>query len=160
MAIPLHDRDSSAQFLNCKATVKWPEAAEPHHLPNRAMLEACFHHASRWAESNIAPPSAPLMETDADGNLVKDADGNVKGGMRFPDIAVPAETFVSGSGDCSGTGYSLPFSREKLVTLYGTREKYLALYDGAADRLVQQGYILPEGAADLKTNRRWLAPVF
>jgi hypothetical protein len=95
---------------------------------------------------------------------VKDENGNVKGGLRLPDIEVPTETFISaargGARSCASTGYSIAFSREKLVGLYGSRDRYLARYDAVADKLVKDGYILPEGAAQLKLNRRWLAPVF
>lgn len=164
MAIPLRGRETDGGFAACRADQKWPARAETHHVPNRAILEACFHHASRWAVDGVAPPQAPLIETDSSGRIVTDADGNAKGGLRFPDVAVPVETFIPGSRggtrNCAGSGYSLPFSREKLVALYGSREKYLALYDVAADKLVKDGYILSEGAGQLKTNRRWLAPVF
>jgi hypothetical protein len=163
MAIPLRQRDSG-MFAACMEAQKWPAESQPDHVPNRAMLEACFHHASRWAVDGVAPPIAPLIETDAEGTTLKDADGNVKGGLRFPDIAIPVETFISaargGTRSCASTGYSLPFSREKLVALYGSREQYLARYNAVADRLVKDGYILPEGAAQLKSDRRWLAPVF
>ena len=163
MAIPLRGREPDG-FAACRADQNWPARAESHHVPNRAILEACFHHASRWAENGVAPPHAALIETDSSGKIVTDENGNAKGGLRFPDIAVPVETFLpgfrGGSRNCAANGYSLPFSREKLVALYGTREKYLAQYDAAADKLVNDGYILPEGAAQLKTNRRWLAPLF
>jgi hypothetical protein len=142
----------------------WPIGAESHHVRNRAILEACFHHASRWAEEGVAPPRAPLIETDDSGKFLTDENGNIKGGLRLPDIAVPMDTYVPGAqgGEpkCGTGGYSLPFSREKLVALYGTRDKYLAQYDAVSDELVADGYILPEGAEQLKTNRRWLAPVF
>jgi hypothetical protein len=163
MAIPLRGAEAG-NFAACSAAQHWPAEALNEHLPNRAMMEACFHHASRWAVDGIAPPSAPLIEVDSDGVTVKDEDGNVKGGLRFPDIAVPTETFISaargGTKSCASTGYSLAFSREKLVSRYGTRERYLAHYDAVADKLVKDGFILPEGGAQLKSDRRWLAPVF
>jgi len=163
MAIPLRGRDSG-MFAACMAAQKWPVDADPNHVPNRAMLEGCFYHASRWAVDGIVPPRAALIETDSSGKIVIDENGNAKGGLRFPDIAVPAETFIpafrGGSRNCASTGYGLPFSREKLVTLYGTRERYLSQYDEVADKLVKDGYILPEGAMQLKTDRRWSGPVF
>lgn len=163
MAIPLHHYEPS-NFVACSEAQKWPAEALPDHVPNRAMIEACFHHASRWAVDGIAPPRAPLIDVDSEGVPEKDENGNVKGGLRFPDISVPVETFISASRgglrSCASTGYSLMFSRDKLVGLYGSREQYLARYDAAADILVKDGYILPKGAEQLKTNRRWLAPVF
>ena len=163
MAIPLRER-GSGMFAACMAAQNWPAEAQPNHVPNRAMLEACFHHASRWAADGVAPPHAPLIDTDADGKILTDENGNAKGGLRFPDIAVPVETFIpaarGGTRSCASTGYSLPFSREKLVALYSNREQYLALYDAVADKLVKDGFILPKAAAQLKSDRQWLAPVF
>jgi hypothetical protein len=164
MAIPLRRGEGNRSFETCKADQKWPANAEAHRVPNRAILEACFHHASRWAADGVAPPRAALIETDSSGKILLDEHGNAKGGLRVPETSVPVETIIPGDRggrvNCAGIGYSIPFSRKKLVELYGTREKYLALYDAAADKLVNDGYILPEGASQLKSSRRWLAPVF
>jgi hypothetical protein len=164
MAVPLRNAGDAAGFLACAAAQKWPSNAQQNFFPNRALLEACFHHASRWAEAGVAPPHAPLIETDANDKILTDENGNARGGLRFPDIAVPTDTFVpatrGGTRNCASTGYKAPFSRAKLVGLYGTREKYLALYDTATDKLVKDGYILAEGGQKMKSERRWLAPVF
>ena len=74
------------------------------------------------------------------------------------DTFIPATLWQT--PNCNATGYRVPFSREKLVTLYGTRERYLVAYDAAADKLVAEGFLLPDGAAQLKKDRRFLAPVF
>jgi Alpha/beta hydrolase domain len=128
------------------------------------MLESCFHHASRWVEAGIPPPKSPLIETDENDKILLDENCNARGGLRFPDISVPADTFVPSprEGDirCRSIGYRLPFSRDKMVTLYGSRQKYLSLYDAAVDKLVTGGFILPAYAAQMKADRDWLAPVF
>jgi hypothetical protein len=162
MAIPLRGTNEG-NFAACAKDQGWPKEAQPNAFPNREMLEACFLHASRWVEKGIAPPHATLIETDGE-KFVTDENGNAKGGLRFPEIAVPTDTFVNASREgkvrCASTGYKLPFSRDRLVSLYGTRAHYLALYDAAADRLVKEGFIFPENAAKLKKDRRWTAPVF
>jgi len=89
MAIPLRNGDGDGGFAACAAAQKWPSNAEPNHFPNRAMLEGCFHLASRWVEAGVAPPHAPLIETDDNDKILTDENGNARGGLRFPDIAVP-----------------------------------------------------------------------
>jgi len=168
MAIPSQEvkQEDAGLFATCATSQKWPSEAEPNNFPNRAIIEACFYHASRWVEKGIVPPTAPLIETDANDIILTDENGNARGGLRFPDISVPTDTFTPATrgeltiNSCRSTGYKLPFSREKLVALYGSREHYLSLYDAAAEKLVAEGFILPEGAAQMTSDRRWLAPVF
>jgi Alpha/beta hydrolase domain len=164
MAIPPRNHVPSDGFSTCAVNLKWPTDAMPNYFPRRAMLESCFHLASRWVEAGVAPPTAPLIETDESDKVLLDENGNARGGLRFPDISVPVDTFVpaprEGEVRCRSIGYRQPFSREKMVTLYGNREKYLAQYDAAVDKLAKDGFILPDGAAQMKSERSWLAPVF
>lgn len=164
MAIPPRNHPPSDTFHTCAVKLKWPADAMPNYFPRRAMLESCFHLASRWVEAGVAPPISPLIETDENDNVLLDENGNARGGLRFPDISVPADTFVPAPRDgevrCRSIGYRLPFPHEKMVRLYGTREKYLVQYDVAVDKLVTDGFIFPDGVAQMKTERSWLAPVF
>lgn len=164
MAVPPQDDHEANPFAVCSTSQKWPAEAEPSHVPNRALMEACFHQASQWVEKGIAPPHSPLIETGPNDVILTDENGNARGGLRLPDMAVPTDTFIPATlwqtPNCNATGYRVPFSREKLVTLYGTRERYLLAYDAAADKLVAEGFLLPDGAAQLKKDRRFLAPVF
>ena len=48
----------------------------------------------------------------------------------------------------------IPFSPDKLRTLYGSKAHYLALYDHATDSMVSQRWMLPESAERLKKHAR------
>jgi Alpha/beta hydrolase domain len=164
MAVPPRTPASSEVFASCAAKLRWPADAMPNEFPRHTLLEACFRHASRWVETGVAPPRAPLIETDADDKVLTDSNGNARGGLRFPELSVPSDAFVpvprDGEISCRSIGYRVPFSREKMVALYGSREHYLSLYDSAADKLVTEGFIFSGDAQELKTARRWTAPVF
>ena len=100
-----------------------------------------------------------------------DADGNDKGGIRFPEIAVPLATYTGWNFRAASTGSPteiiplqgsfMPFAltkaqREKsgdprlsVAERYPSREAYLAKVKAAADKLVQEHYVLPEDVAPL-----------
>ena len=100
-----------------------------------------------------------------------DADGNDTGGIRFPEIAVPLATYTGWNFRAPATGSPteiiplqgsfMPFAltkaqREKsgdprlsVAERYPSREAYLAKVKAAADKLVQEHYVLPEDVAPL-----------
>jgi hypothetical protein len=100
-----------------------------------------------------------------------DADGNDTGGIRFPEIAVPLATYTGWNFRDPSTGSPteiiplqgsfIPFpltkeEREKsgdprlsVAERYPSRDAYLAKVKAAADRLVQERYVLPEDVAPL-----------
>ena len=97
-----------------------------------------------------------------------DADGNEISGIRSPMLQVPlgsylgwnviADGFEKGE-HCGNRGGFIPFAatraervksgdpRLSLEERYGTRANYLARLKAAADRVVAEGYMLPEDAA-------------
>ena len=61
---------------------EFPSGAEPaFDGPERPLMEALFHHMSRWVDQGIAPPRAPLIEAD-DAKTLLDAFGNARGGRQ------------------------------------------------------------------------------
>ncbi len=108
-----------------------------------------------------------------------DAQGNDRGGVKMPDIAVPLATFKGYSlrragfvaGDQNGLSTSqLAFAlltagkspadpRQSDQQLYGTRAGYVSAVDAAVDRLVADGWLLSgtagvDDAADHKARAR------
>ena len=98
-----------------------------------------------WVEQGIVPPSAPLIDTGADGAVAYDANGTATGGLRFPMIAVPVASYGEGQALLSeGCPEIEPFPAERLAELYGDRERYLQRYSAATWELVRAGFLLPE----------------
>jgi hypothetical protein len=100
-----------------------------------------------------------------------DADGNVRAGIRLPDIAVPLATQAGwnyrdasiGAPDrlAGEIGSYIPFARTKadrdragdprlsIEERYRSRDDYVGKFAAVALDLVDRGYVLPEDVPDL-----------
>ncbi len=87
-----------------------------------------------------------------DGSLMAlDEHGNPLGGIRSPYVDTPITTHVAGNEaideglatQCRLTVWEQPFSQEKLVDLYGTKENYVRQFEAALDRQEEAGWSLP-----------------
>ena len=123
---------------------------------------------NRWVAANVAPPDSQLMPlepaTDVDvlaapKHLPKavverpkrDADGNVLGGVRLPDMAAPlgvnAAQQEPKSFSCGLAGAFLPFTQEQIARRYKGRDDYVNRIRIAARALQHERLLLPEDAA-------------
>jgi hypothetical protein len=133
-----------------------------------------------WVTTNAPPPANELMplEPTHDDDVLKapsflpkavierpkrDADGNVLGGVRLPDVAVPLGTNAAQqkptSFACSLIGAFLPFadtkeqretardSRLSIAERYKNRDDYVNKIRVAARALQAEGFLLPQDAA-------------
>ena len=95
-----------------------------------------------------------------------DRDGNDRSGIRIPELEVPLATYTGWNLRDPSTGmseYVIPFvgsyiplaktaaerqqahdSRLSIAERYSSHEDYIRLYREAAERLVKQGFLLPE----------------
>jgi hypothetical protein len=131
---------------------------------SRATLVALNH----WVGANVAPPDSQLMPlepaTDADVLAApkylpkavverpkRDADGNVLGGVRLPDMAAPLGVHAAQqepkSFGCSLAGAFLPFAEARIAELYKNRDDYVNQIRVAARKLEAEKLLLPEDAA-------------
>jgi hypothetical protein len=134
----------------------------------------------RWVGQNTAPPANRLMPLepalgDADvlgapkylvGAVIqrpkRDADGNVLGGVRLPDVAVPLGVHAAQqepkSFSCALAGAFLPFPQAKIIERYKDRDDYVNRIRLAARALQADGFLLAEDAAviiNAATTMRW-----
>lgn len=133
-----------------------PSCSKPHNaMPFYMAQNAALRHLSNWAKNGTPPPAAPRMKRNWLGNLVKDANDNVVGGLRLPEIEAPIATygnanFTTGSlafldlFACIAGGYTEYFGKPKLKSLYPTHADYVAKFKQAADAALAAGHILPE----------------
>jgi hypothetical protein len=108
-----------------------------------------------------------------------DRDGNSRGGIRLPDVAVPLAThtgWIFRNAKIGGTeqfvplnGSYVPFartraerdasgdSRPSLEERYQSREQYLKLVEEAAAPLVKEGYLLADDVARIvgRAGEHW-----
>ena len=136
----------------------------------------------QWVARNTAPPPTTLMPlTNATGqadvlqlpkNLPKatiqvpqrDADGNMIGGVRLPDIAAPLGVHAIQNApltnfSCSLVGAYRAFDKAKLAALYKDQADYLNHVRVAARAVQAQGFLLPEDAAVI-INAAAETPIF
>jgi hypothetical protein len=134
--------------------------------PGQAASRFAAHHASanaldklvKWVDRGLLPPRAERLTTaGARGALVKSPDGNGLGGVRSVHVDVPATTFFT----CVGLGtYEVPFSGEKLTSLYPTRDAYVSAVNRRLEELIRDGWLLPADAEEVRseaieTSRSW-----
>lgn len=79
-----------------------------------------------WASTGTAPLACTILERE-NGELKKDAFGNVLGGLRTPFTEVPLAVYTACNPDdpegiCGKMSY---FSREQALAIYGSKENYL-----------------------------------
>ena len=109
----------------------------------------------KWWAFGTAPPKATRFSRDPEGNLVRDAHGNVIGGLRTPFVDIPAASYLGCSTKFEQgamCGEKNPFSFEKMTALYGSLEAYLTAFSAYVKGQVEEGFILP---ADARRMIQW-----
>jgi hypothetical protein len=104
-----------------------------------------------------AAPSRSFVTTPA-GTLVRDANGNVEGGIRLPQYVVPTADQEALNGTqfpCNVSGWHRYYTPEELKALYGTHGNYVSKVREVMNPLVAEGYVLrAEGRAAIRDAAR------
>jgi hypothetical protein len=118
----------------------------------------------RWMRDGTQPPSGPPMEVSAVTPSVvpvRDSFGNIVGGIRLPDFAVPIATDTGINFNpvppipgvlCNLYGQYIPFDAATLAELYTSHGDYLLKTAAASSADVSAGYLLYEDAAGANTT--------
>lgn len=119
--------------------------------PQEAIVQAAFDALHTWVVDGTKPPASPRLETDADGAIVRDADGIAQGGIRTPPVAAPTSVLTgtnpTDSVICSLFGSTTPLTAEQLAARYPDHGAYVAAVTDSANAAVADGFLL-QGAAD------------
>jgi hypothetical protein len=130
---------------------------------------ATLLHLNRWVSASVTPPANRLMPLEVatgDPEVLaaprsapkavierpkRDADGNVMGGVRLPEVAVPLGVHAAQqdptSFSCSLAGAFLPFDAVKIAERYKNRDDYVNRIRIAARSLEADGFLLSDDAA-------------
>jgi len=118
---------------------------------------AAMENLTRWIAAGVEPPASRFMEltTTSAGAvaLARDADGNVIGGVRPPDLRTPIGTYLesnTGPGFCGLYGGFTPFSAARLDQLYPQRGAYVSRFVQGVSDAVRERYLLQADAAQLR----------
>ena len=175
--VRMYDIAGASHAVLLRADCKLPRERLDWSPVSRATLLAL----DRWVSGNAAPPASHLMPLEpatgdpevlaapkqAAGAIIqrpkRDADGNVVGGVRLPDVAVPLGTHAAQqdprSFSCSLAGALLPFAatkeareaakdtRPSITERYANRDDYVNRVRIAARTLQTEGLLLPDDAA-------------
>ena len=144
-----------------------PGMENPNWHSFQPVYSASLRHMHNWLKDGTEPPKMPLIEMEGEGSMVivRDENGNAKGGIRLPEFAVPTATHTGTGKRVAGGnrfaflyGNAEDFSSEKLAKLYPSQDKFLAAYEKALATSVEEGMILAEDAPKLiEAARAWSA---
>ena len=187
--VRMYDIAGASHAILLKAKCDLPPAK----LDWSPVSRATLLHLDDWVAKGTEPPANRLMPLEsakdnpmvlrAPANLPKavieipkrDADGNVIGGVRLPDMQVPlgvnAQQNPPLSFSCMLAGAYVAFPRTQadadathdthrpVLERYKTRNDYVNLIGGAARDLEHDGFLLPDDAAIIiqsaATNPLW-----
>jgi hypothetical protein len=121
--------------------------------------DAAGYWVDRWLRDGTPPPVAPRLATDAGGKIVRDSNGLAVGGLRHPFVQVPlALNYAAGNAGaqagCVLFGSYEPWSREKILSLYPTKDDYVSKVVDWADYEEAAGFLVHEDAEDVKAKAR------
>ena len=123
-------------------------------VPFRDVMNAAFEHLVTWIRDDIAPPVAESLRVKhmmPDLEFARDEYGNVLGGIRLAEHAVPtARNTGMNSGIanrfCFLYGSHEPFDEATLDRLYPGHDAYVEAVKAVVRQNLDAGYILPHAA--------------
>ena len=124
--------------------------------PQHWVVETAASRLNAWVKQGKLPPKAPRLRVASESPFAfaLDANGNVKGGIRTPQVDAPIAKLSgigqSGAGFCSLFGTTVPFSTAQLTALYPTHKAFTRAWKHATASAVKAGFITPAGGRELK----------
>ncbi len=124
-------------------------------FPMPPFVRAALYHLFRWAEDDIAPPTAPRIELEIDDTVARaavDRCGNARGGVPSPFLDVPIARYEAHSTPgpvCALAGREKVLRYEVLAARYGDAENYLAAFTASLDKIIQAGFLLEADRAEI-----------
>jgi hypothetical protein len=117
-------------------------------------IRAGLHQLHEWLRSIEDPEEpvdpatvAPRIDRNEAGAQVRDADGNVVGGLRYPFIEVPLAT--NSSQGCPLFGSYRAWSKAKILERYPTAEDYRAQVEASVEQLLAGEFLRPYDAEEI-----------
>jgi hypothetical protein len=118
--------------------------------PQQDVVQTAFHGLAAWVAGGDPPARSPRIELDAQGEIVRDADGIAVGGIRTPAVDVPISVLTGKSPSteviCVLFGSTTPFTPEQLSARYPAHEAYVEQVTASAQQAVDDGFLLPRHA--------------
>jgi hypothetical protein len=121
--------------------------------PQQIIVQKAFESLHRWVVDGTTPATSPRLEADADGKIVRAADGIAKGGIRTPAVDAPTAVLTGSNPTdsviCSLFGSTTPLTPQQLADRYADHDAYVAAVAKSADAAVTGGFLQQDAADDL-----------
>jgi hypothetical protein len=119
--------------------------------PMHYVYNTAIRALDTWIRGGEAPANAPRLDvTDDQSDFLRDALGNVTGGIRTPYVdaasAILSGTGNSGGGFCGLFGTTALFSAAEMATLYVDAGGFTAAVTAATEAAVAAGFLLQADA--------------
>jgi Alpha/beta hydrolase domain len=159
--------------LTAPARAGWP-AVPGYSLPQQPLRAFHLNFGPDWNKGIVSVEPPEIGKPFTVSVPAVDADGNVRAGIRLPDIAVPLATYAgwnyrdksTGAPDrlAGEIGSYIPFAltkaerdrtgdpRPSIEERYRNREEYVGRIAAAALQLVKDRYLLEEDVVDILTR--------
>lgn len=129
--------------------------------PSYLIVQSAYRRLTRWVRYGIEPPKADRLDVTSFSptTYARDANGNVLGGIRTPEVDAPVATITnagqSGAGLlCRLVGTTTPFSAAKLASLYKDHDRFVRLWHHATNDAIAKGFLLPPDARKVSAAAR------
>jgi hypothetical protein len=123
------------------------------------VLDTAVYALNQWVVNGTPPPRGELMKTTGTSPEVfaRDANGNVLGGVRSPQVDAPiAKLGGVGNGGtgpvgrfCGLFGTTVLYNAGRLAGLYQDHAQFVSRWDKATQALVKGGFLRPADAREL-----------
>ncbi len=145
-------------LLSLTTTCDWTAPVGVNDFPMRFVWHRALESLAEWYETGVPPANGDRIARTRTGTIKRDGNGNARGGIRLPRLAVPVATYTpTAAGDlfCPLTGTQAPFDAEELAARYPLVDDYVQAVEAAVRASVEAGFLLAEdGAALVESARR------
>ncbi|HZK06486.1 MAG TPA: alpha/beta hydrolase domain-containing protein [Actinomycetaceae bacterium] len=117
-------------------------------FPLQATVTAAIDALLAWLVDGVPAAPSRFFDTDDDGALLRDDDGNVRGGLRYG-IIEHAIARYDGAPTGGTLGTQVPLSREVVLERYPMPDDFLDAVAAVDDQLLAQGYLNSHGRRQL-----------
>ncbi len=109
------------------------------------VLNAAIHGVNRWVTAGQAASPTLQFKRDSSGAVMRDAQGNILGGVQLAQFLAPTAFQSPNNGDrgCVLSGHHRDLSADELKQRYGSTPRYVKQVRAAMKQLREQGYVLP-----------------
>ena len=118
-------------------------------VPNGHVVAAAIHAMQLWLKDGVPAPTAPRLETDDSGQLLRDPQGRVLSGIRLATFDAPTAhngAANTGSGSCSQVGYHIDFTPFELRERYGSQQHYIDQVARTTRKAKRDGFLVSADA--------------